>query len=310
MNGLEKTPEALAQVWDELLADFTIYLRLERGLAENTLVAYQHDVALLRDFAVHELRKLPLTLKSEDFELLLQSVSQELQPVSVARLTSALCTFWRFVIMENGLTEDITENLAPPRTRRALPTVLSVEEVDRMLSCIDLSHPQGHRDHALIEVLFSCGLRVSELVNLKVSQLYFHEGYMLIRGKGNKERLVPLGARAEHDLRLLLHTRSRNKVAPEAEDFIFLNNRGTPLSRVSAFKIVKRLAAQAGITKEVSPHTLRHSFATALVVAGADLRVVQAMLGHEALSTTAIYTHLSIRNLREAHQLYHPRGEK
>lgn len=295
--------------WEEVLQDFSLYLRFTRGLADNTIVAYLGDVRSLAEWAVVNGRK-ALQLQSEDLECFLNGFSEELLAVSQARLISSLRSFWRFMIVEHGLDYDITEELVRPRLSRHMPVVLSAEEVERMQASLDLSNFPGHRNHAILEVLFSCGLRVSELVELRYSDLFLSEGYLKVVGKGNKERLVPMGQRAEHDLLLLRELEGPVPPRPGEEDRVFLNRYGGALSRQSVFQIVRATARAAGIEREVSPHTLRHSFATALVLAGADIRLVQMMLGHENLSTTAIYTHFSTRELQEAHRLYHPRGQR
>ena len=221
-------------------------------------------------------------------------------------MLSTIRTFYRFLLYHNYIDSDPTELLEGPKKEQHLPVVLSVEEIDRLIGAIDLSTNEGHRNRAIIEMLYGSGLRVSELVNLQLSAMYRQEGYMLIRGKGSKQRLVPISPVAEEWFGYWMQDRSHWPIAPKCEDFAFLNRRGQPLTRAMVFTIIKRLCAKAGIEKTVSPHTLRHSFATHLLQNGADLRIIQQLLGHEELSTTEIYTHLDVQDLRQAILQYHP----
>ena len=304
--------ESLESTWADTLADFLTHLRLEKGLLPNSIEAYEHDTRLLCDFAVERLQKVPSALDSIDIQDLMLHIGRDksLGPRSQARVLSGLRAFFRFLLVEQKITIDPTENLAPPKLGQHLPQVLTVEEVNAMEASIDLSEPLGHRNLAIIETLFSCGLRVSELCGLQLSHIYPDEQFIRVVGKGNKERLIPISEKALRDIGNYLPTRNQLPVQRECSDTVFLNRRGGQIGRIMVFNIIKEAAAKAGITKNVSPHTLRHSFATALVLGGADLRVVQAMLGHESIVTTEIYTHLSREHLRRAVLQYHPRGQR
>ena len=231
-------------------------------------------------------------------------------PRSQARVLSGLRSFYRFLVLDGFIENDPTELLESPAQAQHLPEVLSTQEVDMLEAAVDLSKAEGHRNRAIIEVLFSCGLRVSELVNLKLSNLYLDDGFIRVGGKGNKERLVPISPRAIRELRFWFDDRNRLTIKPGQEDYVFLNRRGHRLTRTMILIIIKRLAEAAGIQKTISPHTLRHSFATALLQGGADLRAIQAMLGHESISTTEIYTHIDTATLREEILKHHPRNIK
>jgi integrase/recombinase XerD len=290
---------------------FRAHLRLEKSLAGNSIDGYLADVGKLFSFlemtqpakGVRDINAATL----RDFLAWLNDIGMSAR--SQARILSGLKNFFRFLELENLVEENPAMLLETPRLSRHLPDVLSVEEIQKIIDCIDLSNPWGHRNKAIIEMLYGCGLRVSELVNLNLSQVYFEEGYVRIFGKGSKERLVPLGGPARKATELYLAgTRVHQDIKKEFSDRIFINNRGTGLTRVMVFNIVKQSVANAGIRKKVSPHTFRHSFATHLVENGADLRAVQEMLGHESILTTEIYTHLNREFLRETVRRYHPRG--
>ena len=288
---------------------------LERSYSENTLDAYMRDIDKLLLFA---LRKYPdegegalLRVSREDLqEFLVELYDLGIHPRSQSRILSGVRTFYRFLLLDGTLDTDPTELIESPRLGEHIPEVLSVEEVDMLIAAIDLSEPEGQRNKAIIEVLFSCGLRVSELVALRLSDLHLEEGYLRIVGKGNKERLVPTSSRAVQELKYWYIDRNVLKIKPGEEDFVFLNRRGAHLTRTMILIMIKRMALKAGIKKTVSPHTLRHSFATALLEGGADLRSIQVMLGHEKIATTEIYTHLDMSLIRHDILNCHPRNMK
>ena len=290
---------------------FRRYLRLERSYSENTLDAYMRDIDKLRVFISKrdDSDRSLLNVTLEDLQEFLASLFDlGISPRSQARIISGLRTYYKFLMLDGFTENDPTELLESPKQGEHLPEVLSVEEVDAMLSAIDLSKPEGQRNHAIIEMLFSCGLRVSELVNLKLSNLYIDEGFIRVFGKGSKERLVPISRRAIDDLRYWFIDRNALIIKPGEQDYVFLNRRGAHLTRTMILIMIKKTAADAGIKKTVSPHTLRHSFATALLEGGADLRSIQAMLGHERIGTTEIYTHLDMSHIREDILHCHPRN--
>ena len=287
------------------------YLRLERSYSPNTLDAYCKDLQKLFNFyADNGIDFREVTLK--DLDLFAGGLRDKgISPRSLARVLSGVRSFYRFLVLEREILQDPTELLESPKVGRHLPQVLSVEEIDRILAVIDQSKPEGVRDHCIIEVLYSCGLRISELTSLQISNLFLDDGFIRIQGKGNKERLVPISARAVRELRMWFEVRRHIDVKPGFEDYVFVSRtRGKNLSRISLFVFIQRYAAQAGITKEISPHTFRHSFATHLLQGGANLRAIQDMLGHESLGTTEIYMHMDTGHLRELLLNCHPRGKK
>jgi len=293
-----------------MMTGYLRYLRLQRSLSGNTLDAYKHDVEKLLRFLQGE-GKNPEEAMLED----LQTFAAQLHDIGVGprsqcRILSGVRSFYRYLVMDGYLEDDPTELLESPVLGEHLPEFLTVDEVDQLESSIDLSKPEGHRNRAIIEVLFSCGLRVSELVALKWSQLYQQERYLRILGKGSKERLVPISDRALKEIDLYLPWRNELKIKPGEEDYIFLNRRGAHLTRTMILIMLKQQAELAGIKKTISPHTLRHSFATALLEGGADLRVIQALLGHESIGTTEIYTHITMQTLRREVLEHHPRNMK
>ncbi|MDR3329594.1 MAG: site-specific tyrosine recombinase XerD [Prevotellaceae bacterium] len=297
--------------WSDAIDDFLAYLRLEKSLAAKTLTAYRADVDKLRTFAEQTLGLPdPQQVKPQHVEQLLVHLSGErqLSGRSQARVLSGIRAFFHYLLLEEAIEANPTQQISGPKQGRKLPQVLSVAEVERIVAAADLSRPEGHRNKAIVEVLYSCGLRVSEVVGLRLSSLHLDKGYLRIVGKGNKERLAPIGDRAIAALQLYLAERRAAAAAPRADDIVFLNRRGNRLTTVMVFLIVKKLAEQAGIAKHVSPHTFRHSFATHLVERGANLRAVQAMLGHESIATTEVYTHLDREHLRSAILRYHPRA--
>lgn len=285
------------------------YLKLEKSLSSNTLSAYSDDLMKFFSFLNgNDLDFRSITVNELDSFLAVLS-DKGIHSRSQARVLSGIRSFYHFLFIEKEIDHDPTELIETPKIGKHLPEVLSTEEIDRMISCIDLSIPEGQRNRTILEILYSCGLRVSELCNLKMSELYFDEGFIRIFGKGNKERLVPISGRAINELRLWFTDRNLIPIKPGCEDYVFLSlRRGTPLSRIMIFHIIKELAAKAGITKTISPHTFRHSFATHLLEGGANLRAIQAMLGHEAIATTEIYMHMNKNRLRDEILLHHPRN--
>lgn len=293
-----------------MLSSFKAYLLLERAMAANTIAAYEHDVSMLLAFleANRPGKKLEeITLA--DLQDFLEYINDlELATYSQARIISGVKAFFRFLMLEDVIKEDPTELLQAPRLRKTLPEALTIEEVNASISAIPLDKPEGHRNRAMLETLYSCGLRVSELTGLLVSNLYLDLGYLRVIGKGNKERLVPIGEEAARQINFYRqHMRAQLKIADKAKDVLFLNRRGGAISRVMVFNIIKEAAQKANISKNVYPHIFRHSFATHLVANGADLRAVQQMLGHSSITTTEIYLHMDTGYLRQTLAAYHPR---
>ena len=293
---------------NDMVRSYVRYLKLERNYSANTLEAYQHDLQYLLDYCEKE-SKMPTDLQLEDLEHFAATIHEHgVGPTSQARILSGVRSFYRFLLLDGYIENDPTELLESPRLGEHLPEVLSTKEVDQLEASIDLSKKEGQRNLAIIEVLFSCGLRVSELVNLKLSDLYLQEGYIRVVGKGNKERLVPISEKAIRELGNWFYDRNEMVIKPGEQDYVFLNRRGAHLTRTMILIMIKRQAVEAGIKKTISPHTLRHSFATALLEGGADLRAIQSMLGHEDIGTTEIYTHLDTTTLREEILNHHPRN--
>ena len=292
----------------DIVSRYRRYLKLEKGYSVNTLDAYMRDVdKLLRYLAVEQVDM--LDVKLEDLEHFAAFISDlGIGPRSLARILSGVRQFYRFLVIDGYLEVDPTELLESPKQPDHLPEVLSTAEVDLLEQAIDLSKWEGHRNRAIIEVLFSCGLRVSELTNLKLSNLYIEEQYIRVMGKGSKERFVPISPRALDELNYWFADRNVMKIKPGEEDYVFLNRRGQHLTRTMILIMIKRYAVEAGINKTISPHTLRHSFATSLLEGGADLRAIQAMLGHESIGTTEIYTHIDTSTLRQEILEHHPRN--
>ncbi len=294
----------------EIAADFRSHILLERGLSPNTAEAYAIDVGHLCVFADGE-GKHPAELREEDLHSFLATLyDMGLQPRSQARLLTGIKAFYRFMRMEGYMEADPTALLEAPRIGRHLPDVLSLEEIDAMVAALPLDKPETPRNHAIIETLYGSGLRVSELTDLRLSRLNLEEGYALVEGKGSKERYVPLSPVARDLIALYLPLRNAGPIKPGSSDYLFLNRRGNPLTRVMVFYIIRDAARDAGIVKTVSPHTLRHSFATHLLEGGANLRAIQEMLGHESIATTEIYLHLDRHRLRQELLLHHPHFRK
>lgn len=296
-------------MWVPYKKGFKAYLQLERSLSENSTQAYLADMDKLTDFLeLHGLQKTPAQLELSDLQGFIKWIAElGMTQSSQARIISGIRAFYKYCLLEDVTTKDPTTLLEAPKLKRHLPDVLTFDEIESIIAQIDLSTPEGGRNKAILETMYSCGLRVSEVVNLKLSQLYLDVGFIRVVGKGNKERLVPVGSSAIKYISLYRHNiRVHGPVQAGEEDILFLNRRGKRLTRVMIFLIIKDLVKKAGITKNISPHTFRHSFATHLVEGGADLRAVQEMLGHESITTTEIYTHLDREFLRKTLQQYHP----
>ena len=289
-------------LWQNYIKGFKLYLKLEKSLSENSIEAYLRDVKNLQIWCETSYPNLsPLNIELNHLQAFLAAIHKiGLSATSQARMISGIKAFYKYLLIEGELTVNPTELLESPKLGRKLPDVLSPAEIDKLLGQIDLSSPEGTRNRAMIETLYGCGLRVSELINLKISNLYFKEGFIKVVGKGDKERLAPIGGSAIKYINIYLENiRIHHKINREFTDIVFLNRRGNKLTRVMIFIIIKNLAEKAGIKKQISPHTFRHSFATHLIEGGADLRAVQEMLGHESITTTEIYTHLDKKYLRE-----------
>lgn len=292
----------------DIVSRYRRYLKLEKGYSVNTLDAYMRDLdKLVRYLAAEQVHV--TEVKLEQLEHFAASFSDlGIGPRSLARILSGVRQFYRFLVLDGYMEDDPTELLESPKQPNHLPEVLSTAEVDLLEQAIDLSKWEGHRNRAIIEVLFSCGLRVSELINLRLSNLYVDEQFIRVMGKGSKERLVPISPRALEELNYWFSMRNEMSIKPGEEDYVFLNRRGHHLTRTMILIMIKRYAAEAGIKKTISPHTLRHSFATSLLEGGADLRAIQAMLGHESIGTTEIYTHIDTSTLRQEILEHHPRN--
>ena len=294
----------------DLSREYHTYLRLERGYSPNTVEGYEQDLDKLRAYCEEH----GVDLVHMDFDALQECIYVLFKDVrsegTQARMLAGIHSWFRFLLYKNYIEQDPSELLEGPKKPKHLPTVLTLDEVNRMMAAIDLSSNEGHRNRAMMEMLYGSGLRVSELVNLPLSKIYLHEHYMLIEGKGSKQRLVPISPVAEEWFGYWLQERASWPYKPEFKDYAFVNRYGRPLTRAMVFTIVRRLCEKAGITKTVSPHTLRHSFATHLLQNGADLRVIQQLLGHEDLATTEIYTHLDVQDLRKAILQCHPANLK
>lgn len=289
-----------------MLKEYCAYLKLEKGLSVNSVDAYLRDYQRLKDYAdTHGIDVVHASF--DDLQAFVFDTFKEIASVGTqARLVAGIHSFYRFLLYHHYIEQDPSELLETPKKELHLPDVLSLEEIDRMIAQVDMSKSESHRNRAIIEMLYGSGLRVSELVNLRLSDMYLKEGYMRITGKGSKQRLVPVSPVAVKWFGYWLEDRNRLDIKPEAVDIAFVNRYGRQLTRAMIFTIIKTLAREAGIQKTISPHTLRHSFATHLLQNGADLRIIQQLLGHESISTTEIYTHVDIQDLREAVLKYHP----
>jgi integrase/recombinase XerD len=300
-------------MWEAYKKGYKAYLRLEKSLSDHSVEAYLHDVTKLTQYLqVVNQEKNPASLTLKDLQAFVKWIGElGMGATTQARIISGIRSFYKYLLTEQLITIDPSTLLEAPKTRRKLPDTLSFEEIELLIGAIDLSSPEGTRNKAILETMYSCGLRVSELVGLKISCLYLDIGFIRVIGKGDKERLVPIGSDAIKCIKIYKDTvRSHQSVSEKNQDILFLNRRGNALSRVMIFYIIKSLATAAGITKVISPHTFRHSFATHLVEGGADLRAVQEMLGHESITTTEIYTHLNRDFLRDTLQQFHPAFKK
>ncbi len=295
--------------WESAIFSFKSYLIIERSLSANSVDAYIRDVKKLADFA-KEKEKTELQIERSDLSEFISNISKSgVAARSQSRIISGIKAFYKYLIMEDYITANPTELLESPKIGMKLPDTLSIKEIDKLIAAIDLSKAEGERNRAMLEILYSCGLRVTELITLKLSNVSFVEGFIKVVGKGNKERLAPIGNTALKYLNIYINeVRNHQEIQKGYKDIIFLNRRGKQLTRVMIFTIIKQLAEKIGLKKKISPHTFRHSFATHLIQGGADLRAVQEMLGHESITTTEIYTHLDKEYLREAIIQFHPRA--
>lgn len=300
-------------MWASHKKGFETYLRLEKSLSSNTLQAYLSDLdKLTQYFSIKDAKITIERVSSSDLQMFIEWIAEfGLDERSQARIISGVRSFFKYLLIEDMISKNPASLLQLPRLKKHLPVVLTVEEIDKIIDAIDMSKPLSHRNKAIIETLYGCGLRVSELVELKLTSLFFKEEFIKVTGKGGKERLVPIGKHAMKQIRFYIENdRNHKPVSKGYENYIFLNNRGKKLTRVMIFTIIKKLCKEAGIEKKASPHTFRHSFATHLVDGGADLIVVKDLLGHESITTTEVYTHLSKEYLRDTIMMYHPRANK
>jgi|TARA_B110000858_G_scaffold33176_1_gene36841 integrase/recombinase XerD len=295
--------------WESSIKEFKYYLQIERSLAQNSVEAYIRDINKLATYC-SKINKTEISTSTKDIrKFILELNDNGISARSQARIISGIKSFYKYLIIEDYIVNDPTTLIDNPKIGLKLPDVLSIIEIDMIVAAIDLSSKHGERNRAIIETLYSCGLRVSELINLKISNIQFIEGYLKVTGKGNKERLAPIGSKAIKYISLYINeVRVHQKIKKDQQDYVFINNRGSKLTRVMIFTIIKKLVTIAGIQKKISPHTFRHSFATHLIEGGADLRAVQEMLGHESITTTEIYTHLDKDYLRSNLMQFHPRA--
>ena len=295
--------------WQQALTDYQHYLRIERGLSANSIENYRYDIVKFINYLEeHEIQISPLKISEEKIQEFIYEVSKSMSARSQSRIISGLRSFFDYLVFEDYRKDNPLELIESPKIGRKLPDTLSTEEIDRLIESIDLSHPQGERNRCILETLYSCGLRVSELITLKLSDLYFDEGFIRVVGKGDKQRLVPISPLTVKYINLYIdQIRVHLPIQKGFEDTLFLNRRGKQLTRAMIFTIVKQTAVKAGVKKKISPHTFRHSFATHLLENGADLRSIQQMLGHESIITTEIYMHLDRTHLKEVLEKFHPR---
>lgn len=295
--------------WSSYIKSYQSYLKIERGLSKNTIDNYSFDIERLCQFlAQNGIVVSPIKIEEETIQQFIYSVSKQVNPRSQARILSGLKSFFSYLIFEDYRSDNPLELIETPKTGRKLPDTLSVAEIDALIAAIDLTSNEGERNRAMLETLYGCGLRVSELISLKISDLFFEEGFVKITGKGNKQRFVPIGDLTQKYIDIYRNTvRNHLTIKKGCEDTLFLNRRGNQLTRAMIFTIIKDLAVKTELNKSISPHTLRHSFATHLLENGADLRSIQLMLGHESITTTEIYVHLDRKYLTEVIQTYHPR---
>jgi len=295
--------------WNDAIIDYQNYLKLERGLSRNSVVSYIYDIKKLISY-LDDTKTLvsPVEIEKELVQSFIYDISKTLNPRSQTRIISGLRNFFDFLIFEKYRTTNPLDLIESPRIGRKLPDTLNIEDIDRLISAVDLSKPEGERNRAILETLYSCGLRVSELVNLKISDLYFEEGFIKVTGKGNKERFIPINSRTKKYINIYRNEiRCHLKIDSASGDILFLNRRGRQLTRAMIYTIIKQLSEKIGLNKSISPHTFRHSFATHLLENGADLRAIQMMLGHESITTTEIYMHVNRKHLRDVLKKFHPR---
>ncbi|AXG72088.1 tyrosine recombinase XerD [Kordia sp. SMS9] len=295
--------------WTHALRDFTHFLKIERGLSENTIVNYSHDIEkLIRYIERTKINDTPLSIDEATMQSFIYEIAKVVNARSQTRIISGLKSFFTYLVFEEYRKDNPMEMIEAPKIGRKLPDTLALEDIEKLIDAIDLSSSEGHRNKAIIETLYGCGLRVSELVNLKLSDLFFDEGFIRVTGKGDKQRFVPIGPITQKHITLYVkESRPFVKEVPEFSDTVFLNRRGKQLTRVMIFTIIKRLVEKIGLKKNVSPHTFRHSFATHLLENGADLRAIQLMLGHESITTTEIYMHVDRKHLADIMEKFHPR---
>ena len=293
---------------DEIIRKYTIWLKLEKGLSANTQDAYLFDLQKFSNYVEDEDKRLEDICYADLQQFVACLYDMGVQSTSQARIISGIKSFYRFLLLDGYVSADPTELLEAPKKRMRLPEVLSVGEVDRLIESINLGEPFGHRNRAIFEVLYSCGLRVSELISLRISDLYIDEGFVRVEGKGRKQRLVPISEQAIREIHNYMLCRNEQIVKPEAADILFISRRGASLGRIMIFHLIKKQAESIGLKKTISPHTFRHSFATHLLEGGANLRAIQEMLGHESITTTEIYTHIDRETLRKQIIEHHPRS--
>ena len=296
--------------WDSGFENFKNYLKLERGLSDNSIKSYNYDLVLFKKFLVsNKINDTPFNCKSETIKNYLYKSFSDKKSRSQARSISAIKSFFNYLIFEGYINESPISNIEAPKQEKKLPVVLTEDEIKNLINSIDLNHDFGQRNKTIIEILYGTGIRVSELVNLKLSNIFFKENIIKVIGKGNKERFVPLGEIASCEMKIYINDRNQLKIDSKSSDILFLNRYGRRLTRSMIFKIISDASKRIGLDKKISPHTLRHSFATHLIKNGADLRTIQLILGHESITTSEIYTHLDTLHLEEVLKKYHPRGD-
>ena len=294
--------------WDSGFENFKNYLKLERGLSNNSIKSYEYDLILFKKFLIaNKINDTPLNCKPETIKNYLYKSFSDKKSISQARSISAIKSFFNYLIFEGYIKDSPISNIESPKQEKKLPKVLTEEEIKKLINSIDLNHDFGQRNKTIIEILYGTGIRVSELINLKLSNIFFKENIIKVIGKGNKERFVPLGEIASNELKIYINNRNRLKIDSKSSDILFLNRYGRGLTRSMIFKIISDARKKIGLDKKISPHTLRHSFATHLIKNGADLRTIQLILGHESITTTEVYTHLDTYHLEEVLKKYHPR---
>ena len=296
--------------WDSGFENFKNYLKLERGLSDNSIKSYDYDLIQFKKFLIgNKITDTPLNCKPETIKNYLYKGFSDKKSISQARSISAIKSFFNYLIFEGYIKDSPISNIESPKQEKKLPKVLTEEEIKKLINSIDLNHDFGQRNKTIIEILYGTGIRVSELVNLKLSNIFFKENIIKVIGKGNKERFVPLGEIASNEMKIYINNRNLLKIDSKSSDILFLNRYGRGLTRSMIFKIISDASKRVGLAKKISPHTLRHSFATHLIKNGADLRTIQLILGHESITTTEIYTHLDTSHLEEVLKKYHPRGD-